>query len=465
MSAKASTLKRQEAKDAAQTNFYRAFERCLVKSPPKDVFIATAGCTCVISSNEAHIGTETCSEEWWQTGEGFRSGSAHGCTVSSKQVRSGRKHQVSTMTDQNTMAHQRPNFPQRPSMPAPAFSPPYSHASPPNHMNFPSPAQQSPSMQYSQPPANKRPRLSPGAQSPYDSPSFSVGSIRGGAGSPVDGMSFNDNMPAPPPPGSMGPPLRPVEKATDIHSLEDNLAGTGVNLDEEERQLTATSFPSFGHPTPGSSFLSQNTSFGTTSTNGSFERPGSAGRQDAGYNYNVQSNGEQLTPEEVERRKENQANWQAARHSQHALWKMFLAGDPLERKLNERTYEQGIRSPKDGLYYATKAAAPQRTRVNGLDGASQIIDQGETILSTTGGGEVLGDIMKLISLSAKERVTGLLDQSARLAQERKDHSKGRVPTEWKAVAVVLATSTAGEEDAVGPAAAPSLKRTFSQLVI
>lgn len=272
---------------------------------------------------------------------------------------------------------------------------------------------------------------------------------------------MNGIMPAPAPPGSMGPPLRPVvDKATDIRSLEDNLAGTGVNLDEEERQLTATSFPSFGHPTPGSSFLSQNTSFGTNSTNGSFERPGSSGRADGVYNYgtnnyNVQASGEQLTPEEIERRKENQANWQAGRHSQHPLWQMFLAGDPLERKLNERSYENNIKSSKEGLFYATKGGPPQRTRVNGLDGASQIIDQGETILGTNQG-DLLSDIMKLISLAAKERVTGILDQSARLAQERRDHSKGRVPTEWKSVAVMPAANPVPEEGAADPAA--TLKR-------
>jgi hypothetical protein len=55
-------------------------------------------------------------------------------------------------------------------------------------------------------------------------------------------------------------------------------------------------------------------------------------------------------------------------------------------------------------------------------------------------------------------MTGLIDLSARLAQERRDHSKGRVPTEWKSVAAVPAASPAGEEAANGLAAAPSMKR-------
>jgi hypothetical protein len=318
-------------------------------------------------------------------------------------------------------------------------------------------------MPYSQLPANKRPRLSPSAPSPYGSPSFSVMSDMRADG-PGNTVSINGMMPAPAPPGSMGPPSRPVEKATDIRSLEDTLAGTGVNIDEEERNLTATSFPSFGQRTPGSSFQTHNTSFGTNSASVSFENIQTPAGESGGYGYGAssypnQQSAEQLTPEEIQRRKENQANWDTGRHSQHALWKMFLAGDPLERRLNDRTYEHGIKSPKEGLYYATKGIdrPPQRTLVNGLDGASQIIDQGETILHSREGG-TLGDVLKLISLAAKERMTGLIDLSARLAQERRDHSKGRVPTEWKSVAAVPAASPAGEEVANGLAAAPSMKR-------
>lgn len=280
---------------------------------------------------------------------------------------------------------------------------------------------------------------------------------------------MNGAMPAPAPPGSMGPPSRPVEKATDIRSLEDTLAGTGVNIDEEERNLTATSFPSFGQRTPSSSFQAPTTSFGTSSANGSFESSQGLAGEGGPYSYGANSypnqpSAGQLTPEEMQKRKENQANWDAGRHSQHPLWKMFLAGDPLERRLNERAYEQGIKSPKEGLYYATKGIdrPPQRTLVNGLDGAAQIIDQGETILHSKEGG-ILGDVLKLISLAAKERMTGLIDLSARLAQERRDHSKGRVPTEWEPIAAVPAAIAAADEVATGPGAATPLKRTSCAL--
>ena len=215
-------------------------------------------------------------------------------------------------------------------------------------------------------------------------------------------MNMNGNMP--PPRGSMGPPSRPVDKATDIRNLQDTLTGTGVNIDEEERNLTAYGQSQESHPIP-------------------------------------------------------QADWEAARHSQHAMWNLFLAGDPLERRLFQRAYDEGIKSPKEGLFYATKGPdrPPQRTRVDGFDGAHKVIDQGETILHSTSG-DILMQIMQLISLAAKERATGFLDSSARLARERRLHSTGQVPKEWTNVAVQTPTPA----ETAGSRPTPSLKRTHSQ---
>jgi hypothetical protein len=266
------------------------------------------------------------------------------------------------------------------------------------------------------------------------------------AGSPLDGAGINGFHPAPPAPGSMGPPSRPADKATDIRNLEDPLAGTGVNLDEEERNLTnSTYYPQPNGPNP--SFGSQGSSFGTVSGGISFERPGSSGYQ----------NGHEETPEESQRRRQAEADFRAGRWAQHPLWDAFLQGDTLEKKLNNCSHENGINSPKDGLFYATKGQTrPQTTRVTGHDGASQIIDRGQTILSTESG-DALGDMMKLIALAAKDRVTGLLDHSARLACERRDHSAGRIPSEWKTVAITP-TAPVVPRSAESPAASTSLKR-------
>ena len=257
---------------------------------------------------------------------------------------------------------------------------------------------------------------------------------------------FHPAPAAPAAPGSMGPPSRPADKATDIRTLEDPLAGTGVNLDEEERNLTNAAYFSQQNG-PTTSFGSQGTSFGPSSGGTSFERPGSSGY----------SNGREEDPGDVQRRIQAETDFRAGRWAQHPLWDAFLQGDPLEKKLNKNSYENGIKSPKDGLFYATKGQTrPQTTRVIGHDEASQIIDRGQTILSTESG-DVLGDMMKLICLATKDRVTGLLDHSARLACERRDHSNGRIPTEWKMLAITSPAPPTISQPAGSPGGSTSLK--------
>ena len=258
---------------------------------------------------------------------------------------------------------------------------------------------------------------------------------------------MNGFHPAPPAPGSMGPPSRPADKATDIRTLEDPLAGTGVNLDEEERNLTNSTYYSQQHG-PNMSFGSQGTSFAPSSGGNSSERPGSSGYQ----------NGHVETPDVLQRRRQAESDFRAGRWAQHPLWDAFLQGDALEKRLNKCSYENGIKSPKDGLFYATKGQTrPQTTRVTGHDGASQIIDRGQTILGTDSG-DILGDIMKLVSLATRDRVTGLLDHSARLACERRDHSAGRIPTEWKTIAITSPAPPVVPQTAGNVSASKSLKR-------
>src|SRR6266536_4449743 len=101
-----------------------------------------------------------------------------------------------------TMAHSQHYPPQ-------AFSPPIATPSPAN----------APSPNYF-PPA-KRQRISPLPQSPYDSPSFTTLQLPG-SGSPVNGVTVNGtHTPMAPPPGSMGPPSRPTEKAIDMEGIAD----------------------------------------------------------------------------------------------------------------------------------------------------------------------------------------------------------------------------------------------------
>lgn len=245
----------------------------------------------------------------------------------------------------------------------------------------------------------------------------------------------------------MGPPSRPVDKATDIRTLEDPLAGTGVNLDEEERNLTNSTFYSQQNA-PSVAFGSQG--FATSSRGNGLSFPGSSGHQ----------NGYEESAEELQQRKQDERDFRAGRWAQHSLWDAFLQGDPVQSRLDKLAYQNGIESPKEGLFYATKGQRrPQTTRVVGHDDSSQIIDRGQTILSTESG-DILSDMMKLIILATKDRITGLVDHSARLACERRYHSAGRIPTQWKTLAITPRASPPGSGPAKSPEGAQSLKREF-----
>jgi hypothetical protein len=250
--------------------------------------------------------------------------------------------------------------------------------------------------------------------------------------------------------GTMGPPSLPANKTTDINSLQDSLAGTGVNIDEEDRRLTSTDF--YGHPTPNSSFSPLN-SFGAYDDG----RNGSMSYQNGGPQT------QHLSQEEIQRRKEAQENWEEARKVQHPLWKMFLYGENLNTKLKKHCADANLAPPQEGLYIAAKGHAPQVTRVAGLDNAQKVVTKGEPILKT-GEGDGLADILKTICLGAQERLTGIVDLSARLALERKQHSAGQVPTEWKDIAVPSVPSPAAVDANGSPAAGTSRKRMLSLLL-
>lgn len=105
---------------------------------------------------------------------------------------------------------------------------------------------------------NKRQRLSPDPRSPYSSPSMSnialpnqvfssphYGVQPNGPSAYANSSYNNANSPPAPPAshpaqgGTMGPPSRPADKdkPTDMNELSDVLAGSGVDLREEEANL------------------------------------------------------------------------------------------------------------------------------------------------------------------------------------------------------------------------------------
>lgn len=326
-------------------------------------------------------------------------------------------------------------------------------------MNYSSPSPQAFSpQQYFQPPAAKRPRLSPDVQSPSAPQSFPV-TPTAQPGTPSGNPPVNGAAPAPVArQGLMPPPQRPPDK--EDRNYEDILMGTGINIEEESRLLVQNDYF-------GASSTSQTAKPGSFQFQGnSFSRPGSSGG--TGTPQPGQADGQnqvqerQPSEEELKHRIEERADWEASRQSQNPLWDMFLLGGALNERIRNLSIAEHLVDPQSGVLVNTqKHMPPPVVRVNGLEGASRIIDQGQAILDTGQKGERLSDIMKMISLATKYRMTGLLSSSSRFAKERKEHSAGKIPDEWQDIAIQPKPANDGLEEAPSPTGSSSLKRECS----
>lgn len=307
------------------------------------------------------------------------------------------------------------------------------------------------------PPPSKRPRLSPlpasQTQSPYGSPSFGAMQLPPNQAQ-MNGASVNMNMnvnmtspaPLPPaPPGTMGPPSRPVDKTTDAAELTDVLASSGIDVREEEAFLTrsfsgqnAQAQPSqrglqMPHPPPiNTSFNSQVSTPGTLSASNSFgELPQI---KPAITNDSFATEPSPQTPAPFKDPNEpTREDTVAARRAQYHIQEPFLLTKLLEQKLQKRGFDLGVRIPAEGLFHPVPGR-PQPIEVTGPDGSS-VVRTGQTILNQDGA--PLVDILNILSISCEERLRGVIDYSSSLARSRRAHSHGTVPTEWKDIAQPL----------------------------
>jgi hypothetical protein len=328
------------------------------------------------------------------------------------------------------------------------------------NMNYSSPSPQAFSPQpqnYFTQPAAKRPRLSPDGNSPGGFQSF-PGTPTGLPPTP-DANGLTNGLNAPNPTSAlMPPPQRPLTgkdaMTKEDRNYEDVLTGTGINIEEEERMLTQNDY--FAGPTSQparpNGFEYQANSFGQPGQNGIVQQ-GLAGGQ-------VQIQERQPTADELKQRQEERADWEASRYSQHPLWDMFLAGGTLNDRIRNISISEHLVDPQSGVLVNTQKHMPPPTvRVNGLEGASRVIDRGQAILDTGQKGERLSDLMKVITLATKSRLTGLISASSRLAKERCQHSRGRVPDEWQNLAMRAKSTLDAPEGAASPAGSAGMKRT------
>ncbi|KNG82152.1 hypothetical protein ANOM_009182 [Aspergillus nomiae NRRL 13137] len=295
------------------------------------------------------------------------------------------------------------------------------------------------------PPQVKRQHLSPLPQSPYASPSFGTLQLPQNQPMPVNGANLNGagqqtpQTPAPPPAGTMGPPSRPVEKATDAAELTDVLASSGIDVREEEAFLTS-SYSAPGTqaqqpPRPQQPLPQQqpqpplNTSFtsqaSTISTQPSFTEPSPykpPATQESFYS-------EPPAPAPAPFKDPNEPtreDTEAARRAQYHLQEPFLLTKVLEQKLQRRGFELGVRIPAEGLFHPVPGR-PQPIEVTGPDGSSVV-----------------------------QRLRGVIDYSSTLARSRRAHSHGVVPIEYKDMAV-----SAGVPNGAGAGDKTPLKRPHS----
>lgn len=327
------------------------------------------------------------------------------------------------------MAQPQQTYPPRTYSPLPSTSPP-------THPSFLGP--------------NKRQRLSPHAQSPYNSPNIPnialpnqlYSSPRYGGQAPemmaYDSRNHTNHQPQN---GAMGPPSRPADKPTDMNELSDVLVGSGIDLKEEEaallgrfnlpsqRQAVATTYGTSvntGAPMGYNTFniLSQGVTgdrFGPYST-------ATSSHQTAGHPI-IQDSAEYEQKRAIRGRAEK---------IQHHANDPFLMTSWVQQRLWHAVKREGIARSNPGMAKFTNHAAGMNAISNpGLDING--------LLSTSKGQDSfshdapLMEFFTLISLAAKERLRGLVEEAATLAKGRRMGSHGVVPLEFTELA-------AGPED-------------------
>ncbi|KAH0538424.1 hypothetical protein FGG08_004972 [Glutinoglossum americanum] len=284
-------------------------------------------------------------------------------------------------------------------------------------------------------------------------------------------------MSQPQPAGAMGPPSKPIEKATDTAELADVLASSGIDLKDEETFLTS-SYNTANRQLNNVSFVANSVSF--NSANSSQSTPGTLSASNS-FNNNTSfgSIGESVlaitsalsgppapynSAEEILKQEQKKANRRQIESKAFHLNDPFLSGGPLKNRVARRTYENGSRLPPEDAHHQPQRHAS--TTITGLDGSKVVAYTGTMVSADS----TLSDILALLSLAAGERIRGLVEDAAALAKGRQTGSHGLVPPEWSDIAIGLGAEAAiptsaanvrgGWESAVSPRTNP-LKRMCS----
>ncbi len=298
-------------------------------------------------------------------------------------------------------------------------------------------------------PPNKRQRLSPNPQSPYNSPSMSNIALPNQVfSSPYYGAQPNGGQPnnayntmnAPPPAGNMGPPSRPaVDKPTDMNELSDVLLGSGVDLREEEAALLNRHNTSYSQPDASFAAYPSNSfdSFGSNTARPdrynvlSQNLPGDRNSFYGAGTFNQPAAPYLPVAQQAETEKQAAIRRKAEQRQYH-LNDPFLYAGCVQKRLSKQSHAQQVAIPSFGVFNP-KSSQPVQVAVAGPD-------KHERILSLTGQDLLyhdvpLTEILTLLSLAAEERLHTLVEDAAALAKGRRVGSHGVVPADLTELAV------------------------------
>ena len=252
----------------------------------------------------------------------------------------------------------------------------------------------------------------------------------------------------PAPTGTMGPPSRPAaDKPTDINELGDVLAGSGVDLREEEAALLAYGRPGQQRQDTGyggGSFNSFGSNYSTPTTN--FYSSNVPGDRNSFYGAGTfnQPAEPYRSPEEIAAADRKKALRRRTEIKSYHLNDPFLWGGCLSNRLLRQAQHMQVQVPNRGLLSnVSRQNVPLQLLVHGPDKNDNLkVVKGEPLLNTEG---PYVELLSLLSLAAEERMRGLVEDAAALAKGRRTGSHGIVP----AALTDLATGERATETANG----------------
>ena len=236
----------------------------------------------------------------------------------------------------------------------------------------------------------------------------------------------------------MGPPSRPTDKdkPTDMNELSDVLAGSGVDLREEEANLVrlnnstqersfnsnySTSFNSFDSNNQGRWI---NPSIGNTNV----YSPNAPGSRDTFYGAGAlnQPAVSFQSPEELQDAERKRAMRRKAEMKQYHLSEPFLYGASVHQKLTTEAYAARVSIPQSGLF-TPQGSQERAMHVHGPDNNERLVVlKSQDILNHDA---PLVELITLLSLATEERLRSLVEDAATLAKGRRAGSNGIVPPE------------------------------------